>query len=64
MDKIGDVQFRIMCKMWGVDDAVEAARRMDMAPSENQIQEARAFEQAQMKAMGDAAKEWRRWTDE
>lgn len=40
MDKIGDAQFRVMCDMWGVDGAVKAAKRMGIAPTQEQIAEA------------------------
>jgi hypothetical protein len=33
MDKIGNPQFHVMCQMWGVDQAIKAAARMNMAPS-------------------------------
>lgn len=46
MDKIGDAQFRVMCDMWGVDNAVEAARRMGMAPTQEQIEAATQRETA------------------
>lgn len=46
MDKIGDAQFRVMCKMWGVDNAVKAAKRMGMAPTKEQIEEATQTETA------------------
>lgn len=46
MDKIGDPQFHVMCQMWGVDAAVKAARRMDMAPSDEQIEAERRKENA------------------
>lgn len=45
-DKIGDAQFRIMCNMWGVDAAVAASKRMDMIPTEKQIDAAREKERA------------------
>ena len=40
MNRIGDAQFRIMCDMWGVDGATKAAKRMGMAPTQEQIAEA------------------------
>ena len=46
MDKIGDAQFRVMCDMWGVDSAVKAAKRMGLAPSEEQIETERQKEKA------------------
>ena len=46
MEKIGDVQFRVMCDMWGVDEAVKAAKRMGLAPSEEQIETERQKEKA------------------
>ena len=45
-DKIGDAQFRVMCEMWGVDAAIKAAKRMDMAATDEQIAAARAKEAA------------------
>jgi hypothetical protein len=44
MDKIGDAQFRVMCEMWGVDNAIKAAKRMNMAPTQEQIDAARQKE--------------------
>lgn len=46
MDKIGDAQFRVMCDMWGVDNAIMAAKRMGMAPTQEQIAEAKQRETA------------------
>lgn len=46
MDKIGDAQFRVMCDMWGVDDAIEAAKRMGMEPTEKQIKMGRERQKA------------------
>lgn len=46
MDKIGDAQFRVMCEMWGVDSAVKAAKRMGLAPTQEQIAEATQKETA------------------
>lgn len=37
MSKIGDKQFYAMCNMWGVDDAIKAAKRMGMIPTQKQI---------------------------
>ena len=44
MNKIGDAQFRVMCDMWGVDSAIKAAKRMNMAPMQEQIDAARQKE--------------------
>ena len=38
MDKIGDAQFHIMCTMWGVDNAVKAAKRVGMKPTQEQVE--------------------------
>ena len=38
MDKIGDAQFRVMCDLYGVDDAVKCAKRMGMTIPEDMIQ--------------------------
>ena len=46
IDKIGDAQFRVMCDMWGVDGAVKAAKRMGMAPTNEQMEAARQKEMA------------------
>ena len=46
MDKIGDMQFRVMCDMWGVDGAVKAARRMGMKATDEQIAAAKEKEAA------------------
>lgn len=40
MNKIGDAQFRVMCDLWGVDSAIKAAKRMGMAPTQEQIAKA------------------------
>lgn len=45
MAQIGDRQFSIMCNMWGVDKAIEAAKEMGMAPSKEQIEECRRIEE-------------------
>lgn len=36
-DKIGDVQFRVMCKMWGVDQSIKVIKRMNMTATDEQI---------------------------
>lgn len=46
MDKISDAAFRVMCDMWGVDDAIKAAKRMGMTPTQEQIEAARQNETA------------------
>ena len=46
MDKIGDCQFHVMCKMWGVDQAIKASNRMGMAPTDEQIEAERRKENA------------------
>lgn len=50
MDKIGNKQFHVMCQMWGVDQAIKTAARMDMAPSKEQIETERQKEMEQNKA--------------
>ena len=46
MDTIGDVQFRVMCNMWGVDAAIKALNRMGMTATTEQIAAARNEEAA------------------
>lgn len=46
MDKIGDAQFRVMCDMWGVDRAIEAAKCMGMTPTQEQIEAEKQKENA------------------
>lgn len=41
---IGDASFRVMCEMWGVDEAVQAVHRMGMAVEERQIERERQTE--------------------
>lgn len=45
-DIVGDAQFRVMCDMWGVDGAIKAAKRMGMAPTQEQIAKATRKETA------------------
>ena len=44
MDKIGDAAFRVMCEMWGVEQAIKAVKRMGMKASDEQISAAREKE--------------------
>lgn len=37
MDRIGDAQFRVMCKMWGVEHAIEAENAFGLNPTQEQI---------------------------
>lgn len=37
MDRVGDAQFRVMCKMWGVERAIEAANAFGLNPTQEQI---------------------------
>lgn len=46
MGKIGDVQFHVMCDMYGVDTAIRAAKRMGLAPSKEQIEAEQQKEKA------------------
>lgn len=46
MGKIGDVQFHVMCDMWGVDTAIKAAKRIGMVPSKEQIEAEQQKEKA------------------
>ena len=46
MDKIGNLQFHVMCEMWGVDQAIKALKRMGMAPTDKQIEAERQKENA------------------
>lgn len=45
-DKIGDAQFRVMCKMWGADHAIKAIKRMDMTATDEEIARERENELA------------------
>lgn len=45
-DKIGDAQFRVMCKMCGVDHAIKAVKRMKMTVTDEQIARERESELA------------------
>ena len=45
-DKIGDAQFRVMCGMWGVERAIEAANGFGLNPTQEQIDAARAKQDA------------------
>ncbi len=45
-DKIGDAQFRVMCGMWGVERAIEAANAFGLNPTQEQIDAMRAKEDA------------------
>lgn len=56
MNKIGDAQFRVMCDMWGVDSAIEAAKRMKMAPTQEQIDAAKQKEIAIQERLNSAFK--------
>jgi hypothetical protein len=44
MNKIGDAQFRVMCDMWGVDNAIIAAKRMGLTSTQEQIDAAKQKE--------------------
>ena len=44
MDKIGNLQFHVMCEMWGVDQAIEASKGMGMTPTDKQIEAERQNE--------------------
>lgn len=37
-NKIGNQQFHVMCKMWGVDQAAKTVKRMGMTASKEQIE--------------------------
>ena len=53
MDSIGNAQFHVMCEMWGVDRAINAAENMGMKPSKVQIEVEREKEK-------DIIKKWDR----
>ena len=53
MVKIGNAQFRIMCEIWGVDQAIEAAKGMGMKPTQKQIATEREREAEQQKRVND-----------
>ena len=39
-NKIGDAQFRIICSMFGVDEAIKAVKSMGMSVTKDQINNA------------------------
>ena len=43
-DKINPGAFRVMCNLWGVDDAVKAAKRMGVTIPDDMIQTQREIE--------------------
>lgn len=43
-DIVGDAQFRVMCDMWGVDDAIKALSRMGMGVTADQVEAERKKE--------------------
>ena len=57
MDKIGDAQFRVMCRMWGVDQAVKTLGKMGMEASEEQVAAALEREAEESKRWKDIFKE-------
>ena len=44
MKEIGTAQFRAMCEMWGVDDAIKALKSIGMEATKEQIEEERKRE--------------------
>lgn len=44
-DQINPGAFRVMCDMWGVDDAIKNAKRMGVTIPDDMIQEQREREQ-------------------
>lgn len=45
-DKIGVAQFRVMCKMWGVDHAIKVIKLMGMTVTDEEIARERENELA------------------
>lgn len=43
-DQINPGAFRVMCNLWGVDDAVKAAKRMGVTIPDDMIQTQREIE--------------------
>ena len=54
MVKIGSAQFHIMCEMWGVDRAIEAAKGMGMKVMQKQIATEREKEKAVFRRAQDS----------
>lgn len=55
-NKIGDAQFRIMCSMFGVDEAIKAVKRMGMSVTKDQINNAQKEESERNKRWNDMLK--------
>ena len=55
-NKIGDAQFRIMCSMFGVDEAIKAVKRMGMSVTKDQINNAQKEEAEENKRWNDMIK--------
>ena len=55
-NKIGDSQFRIMCSMIGVDEAIKAVKRMGMSVTKDQINNAQKEEAEKKKRWNDMLK--------
>lgn len=51
-NKIGNPQFHVMCEMWGVDNAIEAVKRMGMSVTKEQIRKERDIEAKNNKRWG------------
>ena len=57
MVKIGSAHFHVMCEMWGVDQAIEAAKNMGMKATRKQIEMERVREAEVLKRAKDAVTE-------
>lgn len=55
-NKIGDAQFRIMCSMFGVDEAIRAVKRMGMSVTKDQINNEQKEEAEKNKRWNDMIK--------
>ena len=55
-NKIGDAQFRIMCAMFGVDEAIKAVKRMGMSVTKDQINNEQKEEAEKNKRWNDMIK--------
>lgn len=56
MDRIGDAQFSVMCEMWGVERAIEAANGFGLNPTQEQIDAARAKQDALLEKLDAVVK--------
>lgn len=56
-NKIGNTQFHIMCNMFGVDEAIQAVKRMGMSVTKEQIEKERHIEAENNKRWADTFKD-------